>query len=463
MSKKTITLIAVLGAVLLLGVGYYWSLNRKTTGNAYSYEPYTPPVTLGNLLASDIVKIEAPGITLEKNDEVWELAYYEGEIPPGGIALDQQRIMSMTYSLANVWTERLVDEEPEDISVYGLDEPSSRLVVTDSSGQKVEYFLGNLTPSMMSYYIMQEGDPAVYSVASYVGGYMQLDLDDLRQRYIIPYIQPEELELFVIDSPAHRIEISRRSESVPLHLASSYSMYFINSPYQLPRGTHSENLSSLLNDLTYLSVMDFVDDNPGSLSPYGLDNAVRVFFQGESESLDLLLGNEVDGLRYAKFPHSSGIFTVYGAESIVNANPFSLVDKFALLVNIQAVDSFTVSGGGRTLYAEANDREEEPVFTLNGKRAEERSFRQFYQAVIGLLMDAEYHADPGFTWDLSSDENITIEYRLYTPPGERMSITLLPYNRDFYVLRQEGTMEFLIARNQVRRIFEAADALVYQE
>jgi len=462
MSKKTKTIIAVLGAVLLLGVGYYWSLNRKNN-SLPAYQPYTPPATLGNLDASDIVKIEAPGITLEKNGEFWELGYYEGEIPPGGIALDQQRILSMTYALANVWTELLVDEEPEDISVYGLDEPSARLVVTASSGQKAVFILGNLTPSRLSYYIMQEGDPAVYSIASYLGGYIQLDLDTLRQRYIIPYIQPEELELFVIDSPAYRIEVSRRPESLPLYLASTYSSFILTSPYQLPRGINNEGLPNLLNALTNLSVIDFIDDNPSSLRPYGLDNPVRVYFQGESGSLDLLIGNEVNGMRYAKFPHASGVFTVYGAEEIVNASPFSLTDKFVLLVNIQRVDSFTVSGGGRTLYAEVNDRGEEPVFAVNGRRVDDRSFRAFYQAVIGLLTDAEYHASPGFTWDPGSDENVTIEYQLYDPPGERVSITLLPYNRDFYVLRQEGTMEFLISRNQVRRIYETADALVYQE
>ena len=462
MSKKTKTIIAVLGAVLLLGGGYYWSLNRKT-GNAASYQPYTPPTTLGNLLASDIVKIEAPGITLEKNGEVWELGYFEGEIPPAGIELDQQRILSMTYSLANVWTELLVDDAPEDISIYGLDYPSSRLAVTDSSGRKAEYILGNLTPSMNSYYIMQEGDPAVYSVASYVGGYMQLDLDSLRQRYIIPYIEPEELEYFVIETPAHRIEVRQRPESLPFYLASSYSSYILTSPYQLHRGVNGEALSNLMTALAGLSVVDFVDDNPSSLSPYGLDNAVRVFFQGESESLDLLIGNEINGMRYAKFPHASGVFTVYGAENLVNASPFSLTDKFALLVNIQVVDRITVSGSGRNLYAEVDDKGEDSVFSLNGRRAEDKSFRQFYQAVIGLLMDAEYRASPGLTLDLNSDENITIEYQLNNPPGERVSITLLPYNRDFYVLRQEGTMEFLIARNQVRRIYETADSLVYQE
>jgi len=462
MEKNTKTIIAVLVVVLLLGGGYYWSLNRNT-GSAPTYQPYTPPTTLGNLLASDIVKIEAPGITLEKNNDIWELGYYEGEIPPGGIELDQQRILSMTYSLANVWTELLVDEEPEDISVFGLDEPSSWLVVTDSSGQKVEFILGNLTPSRLSYYIMQEGDPAVYTVASYIGGYLQPNLDSLRQRYILPVIQPEELVSLVIDTPAHRIEVRRRPESLPSHLPSLYSYYILTSPYQLARGINNENVSNLLNALTYISIADFIDDNPSSLAPYGLDNPVRVFFQGESGSMELLIGNEVNGMHYAKLPDARGVFTVYGAENVVNVSPFSLIDTFALLVNIQSIDRFTVTGGGRNLYAEVNDREEVPIFTLNGRRAEESSFRQFYQAVIGLLTDAELPANSGFTWDPNNDENITIEYQLYTPPGQRVSITLLPYNRDFYVLRQDGTMEFLVSRNQVRRIYESADSLVYEE
>jgi hypothetical protein len=274
---------------------------------------------------------------------------------------------------------------------------------------------------------------------------------------------PEELVRLIIESPAHRIEVNIRPESLPLHLASIYSAYILTAPYQLPRAINSDGLSNLLTALTSLGVLDFIDDNPASLRPYGLDNPVRVIFQGETESLDLLLGDAISGMRYAKFPHAPGVFTVYGAENLVNANPFSLYATFALLVNIQSVDRITVSGGGRTLNVEVNDREEEPVFSLNGRRAEERSFRQFYQAVIGLLADAEFRAGPDFTWDPNNDENITIEYQLFSPPGERVSITLLPYNRDFYVLRQEGTMEFLISRNQVRRIYDTADALVYQE
>ena len=464
MSKKTKIIIAALAAVLLLGGGYYWSLNRKTDVPPSSSQPYTPPPTLGNLLAANIVKIETPGLTLEKNGEVWELTYFEGEVPPGGFELDQQRIISMTYSLANVWTDRLVEEEPEDISIYGLNDPSARLVVTDSSGRRVEYILGDMTPSMASYYIMQAGDPAVYSVASYVGGYMRISMDNLRQGYSLPYIQPEELVRLIIESPAQRIEIIRLPESRPLHMTTSFSSYVLTSPYLLQRGTHSENLSNLLTAVTGLSIVDFIDDNPSSLTPYGLNNPVRVFFQGEHEALDILLGNEVSGMYYAKFVDDPKVFTVWGAGSIVNIRPFSLIDQFALLLNIQIVEGITVSGGGRTITAELDDRDRnrDAVFSLNGRRVEDKSFRAFYQSVIGLLVDAEYRATPPVVWDPNNDENITIEYRLYDPAGARVSITLVPYNRDFYVLRQEGTMEFLISRNQVRRIFETADDIIYE-
>jgi hypothetical protein len=44
-----------------------------------------------------------------------------------------------------------------------------------------------------------------------------------------------------------------------------------------------------------------------------------------------------------------------------------------------------------------------------------------------------------------------------------MAISLIPYNRDFYILDMNGTTEFLISRAQVQRIFDSADSMEYAE
>ena len=460
MSKKSRTLVIALGILVILGAGYYLSMVSKNTvsknGKADSEStPYSPSSAIGNLESSELVKIEGPGITLEMNNGLWELSYPDGGIPSAEFELDQTQIRYLTYSLAKIWVQSTVDEEPEDISVYGLDNTSSRIIVTDSAGQKAEYILGDMTPSRTSYYIMQKGDPAVYSVAAYVADYMNFDLDSIRQRSLFSGFQLPSLTRLLLESEETRIEICPKTISHQLQAASSFITHVLTSPYSLYRGVNNEALNSLITPFNDLSIADFIDDAPLSLAPYGLDRPFRIFLQTENASVDLLIGNEVEGKRYAKLADAPGVFTLNDMENILKAKPFSLIDKFALLVNIDTVDRLTISGGEEILSVSFQGKGDDAGFFLNGRKAEADTFRIFYQAVISLFIDAEYPVNNPARQSVDTAE-ITIEYELNTPPGGKASISLIPYNRDFYALRQEGSTEFLISRNQARRIFEAA-------
>ncbi|MDR0496150.1 MAG: DUF4340 domain-containing protein [Treponema sp.] len=475
MSRKNKTLIIAMGVLILLAGVYYWSTVKKNN-NDDSFASYSPPVILGNLVSIELEKIEIPGITLEKKNEIWELVSFEGGIPQGGIPyeLDQGQIQYMTYSLASVWTDRLIDEAPEDLSIYGLDKPSSRVSVTDSAGRKAEYLLGDMTPSRDNYYIMEAGDPRLFTVSAYQAENMQFTLESIRQRSLFPSFNLEELTQLRIESAEARIEIRFKPEPAPPHLAYSFSPYILASPYLLPRGVNRETLQDLVQPFNNLAIRDFIDEAPSSLAPYGLNQGRRIFLQTRDGTLDLLLGNDFEGKHYAKLSNAPGVFTLSDMESVMDVKPFSLIEKFLLLVNIDTVARLTISGGDRNLSADFQGKGEESVFFLNGRKAESRSFRTFYQAVISLLADAEYsgparqnagiaqdaaHPQAGSSGPVGTGE-ITIEYRLNT--GGRLSISLIPYNRDFYTVRQEGSTEFLVSRNQVRSIYEAADKVVFE-
>ena len=476
MSKRNITLIIAPVVLALLVGGYYWSTTmakKKAESATTPYADFTS-IELGNLESSELVKIEVPGLVLEMKDEVWELASFEGTSPPG-IELDQRQIRILTYSLASLRVERIIDEEPETLSVYGLDSPASRAMVTDSAGRSALYLLGDMTPSRTSYYIMEDGDPKVYSVSAYQAEFLRFTLDGIRQRTLFTSFEFADLSLFHLEDGESWIEIVPKPESVPVYLASNFTAYIMASPYQLPRGVDSEALQNFLRPLDDLTVEDFIVDfgedfvnDPSSLSPYGLDKPLRVFLEAAGNTLNLAVGNQIDGKRYAKLADSPSVFTLNGLEGFFNLKPISLVDKFALLINIATVDHFTITGGEKTLSADIFSPENNPAFFLNGEKAEEKSFRNFYEKVISLRIEAELPKTGSSQPDRypgpssESDRDITIEYRLNTPPGARAAFSLLPYNRDFYALRQEGTIEFLISRNQVRSVFDAADALVYE-
>jgi len=175
----------------------------------------------------------------------------------------------------------------------------------------------------------------------------------------------------------------------------------------------------------------------------------------------LLVGSQANGKNYAKLAGAPGVFTLSGMDAILNARPFALLDKFSLLINIETVDTLTISGGDQNIKAEIKGKGDDAVYSLNGKKAEAKSFKKFYQAVIGLRFEAEYPGPPVRKAE-DAGRNITVEFLLNDPSGVKAAITLVPYDRDFYSVSQEGTTEFLISRNKVREMYSSASEVSYE-
>jgi hypothetical protein len=461
MKKKSITLIIAAAVVAALVGGYYGSRAWiKAHPKPSSVSPYfaedTPRLT--DFDSSKIVKIELPaaGFTLESNNGLWEVPLRGGV----KIAIDQSAVSNKLWSIASLWAESIIEEEPADLQQYGLDEPQSRAIITDSDGKKAELFFGSMTPTHSSYYVQTTDDKAVYTVSNYSAENFLFTLDSIRDRSLF-YLEAEPvIRRFLLDpgSGGKTIDIVPRPDDA--YLVSNFSQNMLVSPYILRRGVASDKFTPFLEPLQYLEINEFIDDNPASLAPYGLDKPGRLFIDIETATLDLLFGRDGDGVLYVKRPGEPGVFTVNGLDQIVSMKPFEIADKFILIYNIDNVDTFTVSGEGRTLIADVKGTGDEAEFFLNGKRTADKEFRTYYQAVIGLLADSEYPGDSGKT---DSGPGIRIEFSLRDPSGAKPSVTLVPYNRDFYQTTQNGVTEFVVSRSQVRNIFETADKMVYAE
>ncbi len=462
MTRKMKTLIAAAALLVLLGGGYYGSTIYKKKTAEVSAGDFTPSPKLGKLSTSDLARIEMPDLTLEKQGENWELVSLNGAPPPAGIELDQDSITRYTYPLANVFVDDIVEEAPADISIYGLANPSARIAVADSSGKEDVYLFGDMNPSRNAYYVMQEGDPRVYLLSSYTADYLMFDLGSIRPKALFPVFEITDLSRMNIESSEANINIIAKPDFVPAYMGMVFSTHIMTSPYKLPRGVDSEAFQKCIEPLNGLSIDTFADDTPASLAPYGLDKPLRLYLETARGTVDLLIGNPVNDTHYAKRADAPGVFTLRGLAPLVEVTPFSLTDKFAFIVNIDNVDQITVTGGEIPLTVDFQGKGEEAVYSVNGKKAETKSFKAWYQATIGLLTDAEYPG-PARNPALDSSEEITIAYKLNTPAGAQTAITLIPYDRDYYSLLQENTMEFLISRNQVRKMFAAADAIVFEE
>jgi hypothetical protein len=302
-------------------------------------------------------------------------------------------------------------------------------------------------------------DPKVYTVSEYSVRNLLMDLDSIRDRSLLAAFEPQNLRRLILDTGKTLIDVSPKTEADTG--VSSFSTYMLTSPYTRKQGVDGEKFGELLTPLQSLQIRDFIDDNPSTLAVYGLDKPMRLYIETDETSLDLLLGNAAGDAYYAKRADAPGVFTVAALEPVINTRPFTIVDKFALILNIDSVDRIVVSEDGKALLtAEIQGTGDEAVFTLNGRRTADKPFRTFYQAVIGLLADAEYEGQRPST---NVSGVITIRYQMNTPPGQEWALSLIPHNRDFYILSIDGVTEFLISRAQVRNIFDSADSMEYAD
>jgi len=468
MRKKRATLIAA-GILLVLLVGGYIGAKAYRRAKFDRLTASVESIDLAKLKSDDLVLIEVPtsGLTLRKTGGVWET------VPGTSVRLDQSEITSVTWSLSNMRAEKIIDPEPADLGAYGLDKPRSRVIVTTSDGARVEYIAGNMTPSRSGYYAMMTGDPKVYLVPSYPGERLYLKLADVRDKNL-PTFEPGEVRHVILTAGKTRIEIEPKEER-DLWI-SSFTTHVLTSPYKTRRGVAPDRFNSLLTFFKDLRVRDFIDDSPTDLARYGLDKPARVFIQTGTSSLHLLVGKAPEGSAnrlYAKLDGEPGVFTIDDVTPALQAQPFDLTDKFALIVGIDRIESLEVKIGARTFSGRVERRKEtvssrdekgkevteekvRETYVFNGKKAAESSFKNFYQACIGLVTDAELPGAPP-----KATPEIRIRYRLTEPAGTETELDLLPFNRDFYAASREGAAEFLVSRVQAAKIEDTAEKMEF--
>ena len=405
----------------------------------------TEDIQLVSLNSDTVIRIEVPtsGIHLERKGDVWE------SIPPDPFPLDQSEIRGISWSLSNMRANRLIDPAPQDLAVFGLDPPQWHTVLTTSEGQKVEFFGGERTPSLSGYYVMVLGDPAVYQVSTFSGERLFLIKRDIRERTLPAFRTNIDVQRFALEAGNTRIHIVGPNEEL---------RHMMILPYTVSHEVDAQRFTYLLSFFNEIRILDFDEDNPASLEPYGLDNPVAsVSIKSESANLDLLFGLSNGTHQYAKFTDTPGIFIIQDLGPALRAMPFDLVQRFILRPDLNTIDGFTIQGDGRTLRAQVRHQNGQEAFFVNGREVSESSFRNLYIACISLSREAEHPGRPA----LPAVAEFTIEYTLNSPMGEKRTVSLSTFNRGFLALEQGGLTEFLVSGRQVQNIFAAADNLEY--
>src|SRR6202023_3736033 len=86
---------------------------------------------------------------------------------PKPLGADQEAVSCLLSTVSSLNAERLVDDKAADLNQYGLAQPSLELDVTTKDAKPQKLFLGDDTPAGSAVFAKLEGDPRIFTIASY--------------------------------------------------------------------------------------------------------------------------------------------------------------------------------------------------------------------------------------------------------------------------------------------------------
>lgn len=147
------------------------------TGSGGS-EPSKPTLFIYNFPSDDIEGIEIRGRTrtlrLKKDaGDKWQM------LEPVQAEADQGRVSGTTLAVAGVVADKVMEEKPESVARYGLDNPLYQLTVSAKGDRAATLHIGDLNPVANKNYAQRKGYDPVYLIDSSWGEVARGLLDNI--------------------------------------------------------------------------------------------------------------------------------------------------------------------------------------------------------------------------------------------------------------------------------------------
>lgn len=197
-----IVLAALMGAL-------YWSDHHKSAENSAQASADTPPKIL-TLNEADITRIDlkknASDVVLAKdNSGNWEMT------APKPLRVDQAAVTSMLSTLSSLSADRLLEDKAGDLAPYGLNQPGLEVAITGKDNKTKKLLIGDNTPTGSSVYAKLDGEPRVFTLASYSKSSIDKGVNDLRDKRLLP-VNSDKLSLVELITRKQDIEFGRSKD-----------------------------------------------------------------------------------------------------------------------------------------------------------------------------------------------------------------------------------------------------------
>ncbi|HTZ48052.1 MAG TPA: DUF4340 domain-containing protein [Verrucomicrobiae bacterium] len=177
-------LIACLVLAALLGALYWSNHHPADAGSSTKASTDVAPRIL-SLATPDITGLTIqdkgqPAVTLTRdNSGQWQIT------APQPLAADQDAVSSLLAALSPLNAERLLEDKVSNPASYGLSAPAVQIDVALKNNKAKKVLIGDQTPSGNAFYAMLEGDPRLFTVATYTKSSLDKSSEALRDKRLI--------------------------------------------------------------------------------------------------------------------------------------------------------------------------------------------------------------------------------------------------------------------------------------
>lgn len=438
MKKRNIIIISAVLVVLV--AAYVFAVNYNPASDTPTSDKPTESIVVFEKDSASLTKIEFKNdmpFTLVKNGENWAI---EGK----NVEILQDKALSITYNAAYISAVSKI-KNAENLGDFGLDNPSS--IVTVHFGDKSQQMLlGSKTPTDNYYYFKLADKDDVYTISEYTADIFFKTPSSVRDLNIVA-LEVTDILGFEISSPTETLKVDysplEEGEENPYN---TLSIWDITSPF-VHKAENEKVVEKLVTPASSVIAEAVVEDNPSSLSKYGLDTTVTI--KTADKNIILRTGS-ANGVNYAYRADKKILYSV-SASSVAfsKVRGFDLIQRLIALPQLTELKSVTVSTpnieGTLTLKKES---EEVTKYFYNDKYAEETAFKSLYQKIVALSIDGVIQKP--ITQIASYG---TIEYVLNNE--STVSLEFFPYDDLNVAVEKNGVIQFFMKKSKLSELEEA--------
>ncbi|MDD3840542.1 MAG: DUF4340 domain-containing protein [Clostridia bacterium] len=447
--KNIIALLAVLA--ILVGT-YYFTKRSPDEQQSKQTDENEIFITEQEQISHIEIKRDDISLTFKNQGQDWSV--------DADVELDQNKVNSTAASFASIHAVSVVQDQVDDLQEFGLDPATAVITIRLKDHEIKKFYIGDTIPSGDGYYFKEEDSNSIYIVDKYFASNALVTLDDMRDRQLF-FAEEGQINYIKIKGDEGKIIELKSQEQKDEQLASKgLGSWKMINPYQ--RDGDVQKISELASIVSNIQVKEFVSCE-NDLQQYGITDDAKQIMLGtdDSEQLHLLIGDNKD--EDSVFVKSADKDLVCTIDSdileVFDYKPFDLMDKFAFIINIDLVDKVEIKQKSEThvLSIEGSESEEQDkkTYKIDGKPVKEDKFKDFYQILIGLTVDAVNEDD---TTEQPEVETI---YRL-NEEGEKRQVTVsyIPQDRYFYAVSIDGYSDFIIDREKVDHMLKELNDLL---